>query len=121
LIIQAKRPYEYDLNLKPTTDLHPDSYAYALFALFEFILSFFFFFRFPSLESYMAVVIMGHLFFHLNNIYFLPIALSVVALVGLSRIYSRSRFPHQIIGSYIFGFGGLIVGMECCDRMSFHK
>jgi hypothetical protein len=69
----------------------------------------------------MSVVIMGHLYFHLNTIYFLPISFFVIAIVGISRIYSRARFPHQIIGSYFTGFLGLLVSMEICDRIAFHE
>lgn len=42
-------------------------------------------------------------------------------LVGFSRIYSASRFPHQIAGSYITGLVGLLVSRQCCEHMAFHK
>lgn len=102
LILEVKRPVEYDERLKPRTDLSADSFA------------------FPSTESYLSVVIMGHLFLALKTLWFLPIALIVVFLVGFSRIYSRARFPHQILGSYFLGFLGLLGSMHCCEKMSFH-
>mmetsp|Transcript_28951 Transcript_28951/g.48611 ORF Transcript_28951/g.48611 Transcript_28951/m.48611 type:complete len:339 (+) Transcript_28951:377-1393(+) len=76
--------------------------------------------RFPSLESYMSVVIMGHLFFSFKSIWLLPIGLAVICVIGFSRVYSRSRFPHQIVGSWLFGLIGLLASMHCCEKMSFH-
>ena len=78
-------------------------------------------YRFPSLESYMSVVIMGHLFLSFKNIWLLPLGAIVVFVIGFSRVYSRSRFPHQIVGSWLAGFVGLLVSMHCCERMNIHK
>ena len=76
--------------------------------------------RFPSVESYMAVVIMGHLFLSLKSVLLLPLGIVVVFIVGFSRIYSRSRFPHQIMASWFLGFVGLVSSRHCCEKMSFH-
>lgn len=50
---------------------------------------------------------------------FTTIAMSF--LVGFSRVHSASRFPHQIMGSYLTGFIGLLVGRQCCEHMAFHR
>lgn len=102
-LIRAKRPVEYDTRLKPLTDWGEDSYG------------------FPSVESYMSVVIMLHITYSWSSILFLPIAIFVIFIVGFSRIYARSRFPHQIVGSWIAGLIGLIVSIPCCENMNFHN
>lgn len=100
-VIRAKRPVEYDVRLQAMTDLNEDSFG------------------FPSLESHMAVVIMLH--FTMNTSWFmLPLALLIIFIVGFSRVYSRSRFPHQIVGSWLLGLVGLYLGSHCCERMKFH-
>jgi hypothetical protein len=69
----------------------------------------------------MSVVIMGHLSLGLHSVLFLPLALAVVLVVGFSRVYSRSRFPHQVVGSWLCGLAGLAIGMHCCEQMNFHR
>jgi membrane-associated phospholipid phosphatase len=73
----------------------------------------------------MSVVIMGHLCmsaeYTLTFLIMVPISLGVVAIVGASRIYARSRFPHQIAGSWVLGFIGLIFWSYVCEYMAFHK
>jgi len=101
-IIEAKRPVEYDIRLQPLTDSSAESYG------------------FPSMESYMAVVVMGHLCISLWSFGLVPLAILVVLLVGFSRVYSQSRFPHQIVGSWISGLVGLVASLHCCDKISFH-
>ncbi|RYH24767.1 phosphatase PAP2 family protein [archaeon] len=102
-ILEAKRPVEFDPDLQPTTDLSAESYA------------------FPSLESYMSVVIIGHMFVTTKYITILPLGGALVFLVGFSRVYSRSRFPHQIVGSWILGMFGLIAGFAFCSMMKIDK
>jgi ADP-dependent phosphofructokinase/glucokinase len=68
----------------------------------------------------MAVVVMGHLCLSLWSLGLIPVAILVVLLVGFSRVYSQSRFPHQIVGSWISGLIGLIASLHCCDKISFH-
>ncbi len=99
-LIAAKRPVEYDNRLQPTTDVHPDSYG------------------FPSLESHMGVVIVGHIFLRTRSWIFLPFGIAVVLLVGFSRVYSRSRFPHQVVASWISGIFGLIGGIHYCEILN---
>jgi membrane-associated phospholipid phosphatase len=101
-IIQAKRPVEYDLRLQPMSDLGADSYG------------------FPSLETYMAVVITGHIVLHFKSILLLPFALSVIFIIGVSRLYAKSRFPHQVFGSAILGTIGLFLGLQWCDISTIH-
>ena len=96
-LVQAKRPVEYDARLQPTTDLHPESYG------------------FPSVESHMAIVIIGHVFKSTMHWLVLVIGTPLIALVGFTRVYSRARFPHQIAASYLSGILGLIVGIHYCE------
>jgi membrane-associated phospholipid phosphatase len=102
-LIEAKRPVEFDENFRPSTDLNSGSYG------------------FPSLESYMSVVILGHLVISFKSFLLFTIALGVVFIVGISRLYSRSRFPHQIVGSWILGVGGLFFSIYFCEYLAFHK
>lgn len=51
----------------------------------------------------------------------LVLAVGVCALVGFSRVYSASRFPHQIAASYVTGLVGLLLSRHCCEHMAFHK
>ena len=99
-LIGAKRPVEYDDRLQPTTDIHPDSYG------------------FPSLESHMGVVVVGHIFLRTWSWIFLPFGIAIVFLVGFSRVYSRSRFPHQIVASWLSGLVGLIGGIHYCEVLN---
>eukprot|EP01039_Chlorochromonas_danica_P001733 gene1733-1893_t len=89
-VIEAKRPFEVDRHLQPLTDTSAESYP------------------FPSTESYMSIIIFGHLLvaskLYLLVMLFLPLTL----LIGFSRVYSRSRFPHQILGSWALAILGLI-------------
>ena len=65
-------------------------------------------FRFPSIESHMSVVILGHFCMFYNFILVFPLAAIVTFVIGLSRVYSRSRFPHQIVASWLTGLLGLV-------------
>ena len=69
----------------------------------------------------MSVVILGHMILSFHSIAFIPLAALIVILIGSSRIYSRSRFPHQIIGSWILGVFGLYVSIHCCHMIEIHK
>jgi len=104
-LIGAKRPVEYDVRLQPTTDLHPESYG------------------FPSVESHMAVVVIGHLFRATLSWVVLALGVPLVLIVGFSRVYSRARFPHQIVASYVSGLVGLVVGIHYSEVLGggFHN
>ncbi len=69
----------------------------------------------------MSVVVLGHLYLSWRSLLFLPVALAVIALVGFSRVYTRSRFPHQVVGSWLLGVVGLLASMHCCERMDLKK
>lgn len=69
-MIQAKRPVEYNRKLQPKTDRGAMSFA------------------FPSIESHMAVVIMGHFYHHLPRVYiflWIPLSVILIAIIGISR------------------------------------
>ena len=74
--------------MKPLTDTNAESFG------------------FPSLESYMAVVISLSLAEKFPYLWYYIIATILTFLIGFSRIYSRARFPHQIAGSYMLGYVG---------------
>jgi membrane-associated phospholipid phosphatase len=69
----------------------------------------------------MAVVVMGHFVIALKSFLLLPLALLVIFAVGFSRVYSRSRFPHQIVGSWFLGVVGLIAGMFLYHKIDFPR
>lgn len=103
-ILAMKRPVEYDIRLQPLTDKAAGSFG------------------FPSVESYMSVVVMGHLYkYKYTSIFFLIISILVVFAVGFSRVYARSRFPHQIVCSWMAGFVGLLLGEVFYGYMRFEK
>lgn len=102
-LLEVQRPYEFDINLQPLTDTNPEVYA------------------FPSLESYMSVVVFGHIFLATKNVFLLPLFAILTFLIGFSRIYSRSRFPHQIVGSWALGIFGLMMGPVVSEWLKVHK
>lgn len=69
----------------------------------------------------MSVVIMGHLSMHFQSVFMIPASILICFLVGFSRIYSRARFPHQIVGSWILGAMGLVAGVTAHDRIGFRN
>ncbi len=73
-ILEAKRPLEYDRKLIPRTDTNPESFG------------------FPSLESYMSVVIFMCLSEKFPYIWFYFIAVCVIFIIGFSRVYTNARF-----------------------------
>lgn len=103
-ILEAKRPFEYDefrLPL-PKADRHRSSYP------------------FPSMESYMAIFVYLYPVFYaydhkdsnirvlsMSKNILLVLAISIIFIIGVSRIYSCSRFIHQIIGSWLLGIYSL--------------
>lgn len=89
--VRARRPFEYDLNLRPWADRQPTAYGL------------------PSIESWMAVVVFGYMFYkagggrpeaHLGTA-------AVALFIGLTRIYAGSRFIHQVVLSWAGGAAGL--------------
>lgn len=82
-LIRAKRPVDYDPQLKQWADRGRANYGL------------------PSVETHMAVVVYGLL---------LPVPLAAAAcfVVGVSRLFAASRFPHQIVASAGTGAAGLV-------------
>lgn len=90
-MIRARRPFEYDGRLKPLADRYEGSHG------------------FPSLESYMCVILYG-LVYTSQPSPLLGLLLSLLALfIGYTRVYAASRFTHQIVGSWVLGLLGLHV------------
>jgi hypothetical protein len=102
-VIQAKRPVEYDRGLQPSTDKHSESYG------------------FPSLESYMAIVVFGHFCIHFSSVIIFIISAPIVALIGFSRVYAKARFSHQIVGSWILGLFGLQFAHKYLESISIEE
>lgn len=69
----------------------------------------------------MSVIVIGNLLLLNRNLLLVPFGLFTIIVLGFSRIYSRSRFPHQIVGSWILGIFGLVFGMHICENMKFDK
>jgi hypothetical protein len=119
-LLQSKRPIEYDIRMKPITDLAADSFGYVrnreMRVVVMFVLR-----SFPSLETHMCIVIMFDLYFLSHRKVILAAAVLLTGIVGFSRIVARSRFPHQIVGSVGSGFLGLSLGYQYCTKMSFHS
>jgi hypothetical protein len=86
-MIQAPRPFEYDINLKPRSDRSQTSYGC------------------PSIESYMSVITFGYISYRIGhgNILYHFITFFISFFIGLTRIYSGSRFVHQICISWLLG------------------
>eukprot|EP01036_Dinobryon_divergens_P034200 gene34200-44183_t len=92
-LVEAKRPVEFDVRLQPLTDSGAESYG------------------FPSLESYMCVVVLGHMCLSMGSLWLVLGSVALTLLIGFSRVYSQARFPHQILGSWILGGVGLLVSL----------
>ncbi len=76
---------------------------------------------FPSLESHMSIVVFGHLVLYFKSWILFIVFLPIVGLIGFSRLYARSRFGHQIIGSWISGVLGLFMARSLCERINFDR
>ena len=91
LMIQSKQPVEYDKRFKPLTNVSDSNYGL------------------PSLECHMGIVILYHISYHYNYYLLYVVNSIIVFVIGLSRIYSRSRFPSQVVCSWATGIIGLIL------------
>jgi len=69
----------------------------------------------------MSVVIIGHLLMCYPSVVGLVVGLPTVFVIGFSRVYSRSRFPHQIVGSWFLGVLGLLISVDCCKRFNIDR
>ena len=88
-LIRSRRPFEVDPTLRPLTNRSRSCYA------------------FPSLECHMAVVVYGFIAARFVE-WYLSVPLFLVTLfIGFTRVYSCSRFVHQVLASYVTGALGL--------------
>jgi hypothetical protein len=99
-VIKAKRPFEYDSRLKPLADRYEGAYG------------------FPSLESYMAVVVYGFIVWRLRSGVLALLFLPLTAFIGATRVYACSRFVHQVVGSWVLGAVGLQLSLAWLQEMS---
>lgn len=58
----------------------------------------------------MAVVVYGLAMRQYPYLWFSVLSYFLIVLVGVSRIYCCSRLPHQIAGSWVLGYLGLLIG-----------
>ena len=96
-------PFDYDIKLFPLTDLNLDHRA------------------FPSFESYIGSVILLDFSLYFNRLYIYIICILLLAIVGFSRVFSRAKFPHQIIASNLLGILGWIIVQLIYHISSVHK
>ncbi len=101
-LVEGKRPVEYDIRLQPITDQGAESYSL------------------PSIESYMSVVIFGHFVIHFNSFLFFLVGAAITFVVGFSRVYSKARFAHHIVISWVLGLIGLQLAHSYCERINIH-
>jgi hypothetical protein len=101
-LIAAKRPVEYDIRLQPTTDMAAESYGL------------------PSIESYMTVVIMGHLWYHFKSIWLFLLSVGLYLIIAFSRVYAKSRFVYQVAISGVLGLVGLQLGIVHAEKTQLH-
>ncbi len=66
----------------------------------------------------MAVVITGHFALHFHSFLIFPFALAVDCVIGVSRLYTKSRFPNQLFGSAILRIIELLIGLQWCEMSS---
>ena len=96
-------PFDYDIKLFPLTDLNLDNRA------------------FPSFESYIGAVILLDFSLYFNRYYIYIICILLLSIVGFSRVFSRAKFPHQIIASNLLGLVGWIIVQLIYHLSSAHK
>jgi len=98
--IGAPRPFEIDTRLKATAHRGRSNYG------------------FPSTETHMSIVLNGCIIVYEDGIdKIVPFFLFILTLViGFTRVYSCSRFVHQIVLSYFTGSIGLIATIQLTER-----
>jgi hypothetical protein len=69
----------------------------------------------------MSVVVIGHLLMCYPTLVGLVAGLSTIFVIGFSRVFSKSRFPHQIVGSWLLGVLGLLISVDCCKRFNIDR
>ncbi|KDO30169.1 hypothetical protein SPRG_05361 [Saprolegnia parasitica CBS 223.65] len=95
-VLQAKRPIDYDSRLYLPECTDPDTMG------------------FPSLDSHMAVVIVGPTYF-VSSVSPVTCAIftACVVLIGWTRVWIGMRFPSQVVASWATGIVGVIIGNLC--------
>jgi len=99
-LLEVRRPVEFDIRLQPMTDQNVESYSV------------------PSIESYMSVVIFGHFVIHYNSFLFLILGAGITFIIGFSRVYSKARFAHHIVMSWVLGLVGLNLAHRYCEHIN---
>lgn len=94
---------DYDESLKPSTDVNVERYG------------------FPSIESYMSIVVVGHWWLHTLSLFYLLLGIALCFVIGSTRVLGRSRFPHQIVGSWLLGLVGLVVSFYIIDVLKLQR
>uniref|UniRef100_A0A7S2Y483 Phosphatidic acid phosphatase type 2/haloperoxidase domain-containing protein n=1 Tax=Fibrocapsa japonica TaxID=94617 RepID=A0A7S2Y483_9STRA len=105
-MLGCERPFNYDRQLRPTTDRHEFSYG------------------FPSLETHMAVVVFGFICVKCWTWMWWPLVPLFVAFtvfVGMTRVYSYARFVHQVALSWVTGGLGLGLGILAWAQLAAWK
>lgn len=102
-VLAIKRPIDYDENLKPSTDVNSERYG------------------FPSIESYMSIIIIGHWWLQTLSLFYFILGAALCFIIGSTRVLAKSRFPHQIVGSWLLGIGGLVVGFYIADILGLQR
>lgn len=104
-LIAAKRPIEYDVELKQLADRTRGNYGV------------------PSLETHMAVIVFGQLaivssteFEWLNGIIW-GAAVLLIGVVGFSRLVAGSRFVYQVLLSLATGTLGLAFSRRITSKI----
>ena len=74
-------------------------------------------FAFPSLESFMCVVIGGYIAQETDSAMVHSAVALYTLLIGFTRIFACSRFLHQVIGSWLLALVGLVLAEQCKLQM----
>jgi hypothetical protein len=72
---------------------------------------------FPSLESFMCVILGGSIALDTESSFVHGVVVMYTLLVGFTRVYACSRFLHQIVGSWLLGLVGLVFADQCKMQM----
>jgi undecaprenyl-diphosphatase len=86
-------------------------------------------FSFPSGHSTTAMVLFGMISYFLirnstsrrQRILFLLLGLTIILLVGFSRIYLGVHFLSDVLGGYLLGATWLILGITVIEWLSYKK
>jgi undecaprenyl-diphosphatase len=86
-------------------------------------------FSFPSGHSTTAMVLFGMIAYFLirnsrhrkQRILYLLLGLSIILLVGFSRIYLGVHFLSDVLGGYLLGATWMIMGITVIEWLSYQK